>query len=171
MSLNGLNVGRNVENGTATASRRDGPQSLLISTAISKSQESVTSTPSSRPKLLIVDDSPTALVFLEAIFKGANYDVETAASGQEGLAKAMQRVPDLVITDGIMPDVDGFELIRQLREHPPAAHIPVVMLTSGDFRDAEYADRQPQPDAYVAKSMQIDPLMKQVTALLARKPR
>lgn len=79
-------------------------------------------------------------------------------------------MPDLVITDGIMPDVDGFDVIRGMREHPPTAHIPVVMLTSGDFHDAEYASRVPQPDAYVAKSMQLDPLMKQVTALLAKKP-
>jgi two-component system, OmpR family, response regulator len=118
---------------------------------------------------LIVDDSPTALVFLEAIFKGANYDVATAASGSEGIEKARQLVPDLVITDGIMPDVDGFEVIRRMKEHPPTARIPVVMLTSGDFHDAEYASRVPQPDAYVAKSMQLEPLMKQVTTLLAKK--
>ena len=69
-----------------------------------------------------------------------------------------------------MPDVDGFDVIRRLKEHPPTANIPVVMLTSGDFHDAEYASRVPQPDAYVAKSMQLEPLMKQVAALLAKKP-
>ena len=94
----------------------------------------------------------------------------TAATGAEGVEKALKLVPDLVITDGIMPDVDGFEVIRQMKEHPPTAHIPVVMLTSGDFHDAEYASRVPQPDAYVAKSMQLEPLMKQVAALLAKKP-
>lgn len=113
-----------------------------------------------------MDDSPTALVFLEAIFKSANYDVETAPTGEEGIEKALRLVPDLVITDGIMPDVDGFEVIRRMREHAPTAHVPVVMLTSGDFRDAEYADRIPQPDAYVAKSMELDPLLKQVAKML-----
>ena len=113
-----------------------------------------------------MDDSPTALVFLEAIFTGANYDVETAATGQEGIDKALRLLPDLVITDGIMPDVDGFDVIRRLREHPPTAHIPVIMLTSGDFKDAEYADRQPQPDAYVAKSMELDPLLQQVAKMV-----
>ena len=115
-----------------------------------------------------MDDSPTALVFLEAIFKGGNYDVATAANGAEGIEKVLQLVPDLVITDGIMPDVDGFDLIRRMKEHPPTANIPVVMLTSGDFHDPEYASRVPQPDAYVAKSMHIEPLMKQVAALLAK---
>lgn len=115
-----------------------------------------------------MDDSPTALVFLEAIFKGANYDVATAATGAEGIDKALQLVPDLVITDGIMPDVDGFDLIKRMKEHSATASIPVVMLTSGDFHDAEYASRVPQPDAYVAKSMQLEPLMKQVARLLAK---
>ena len=113
-----------------------------------------------------MDDSPTALVFLEAIFKGANYDVETAATGEEGVQKAMRLLPDLVITDGLMPDVDGFDVIRRMREHPPTAQTPVIMLTSGDFRDVEYAGRVPQPDAYVAKSMELDPLMKQVANLI-----
>jgi two-component system alkaline phosphatase synthesis response regulator PhoP len=116
---------------------------------------------------LVVDDSPTALVFLEAMLKSANYDVETAPSAREGIEKAMRVVPDLVITDGIMPDIDGFDLIRKLREHPATAKVPVVMLTSGDFRDAEFAGRVPQPDAYVAKSMEFEPLMKKVASLLA----
>ena len=97
--------------------------------------------------------------------------METAATGADGIEKALRLVPDLVITDGIMPDVDGFEVIRRMKEHPPAAHIPVVMLTSGDFHDAEYASRVPQPDAYVAKSMQLEPLLKQVAALVAKRTR
>ena len=120
---------------------------------------------------MIVDDSPVALAFLEAIFKGAYFEVETASNGPEAIDKAMRHTPDLVITDGLMPDVDGFEVIRRLKAHQSTAHVPVVMLTSGDFRDTEYTARDPQPDAFVAKSMQIDPLMNQVKALLdARKP-
>jgi two-component system OmpR family response regulator len=115
---------------------------------------------------LIVDDSPTALVFLEAIFKGANYDVDTAATGQEGVEKALRLPPDLVITDGIMPDVDGFDLIKRMREHAPTEQVPVIMLTSGDFGDAEYTNRVPQPDAYVNKSVDLDPLLRQVEKML-----
>ena len=96
--------------------------------------------------------------------------MDTAATGAEGIEKALRFVPDLVITDGIMPDIDGFDVIRRMKEHAPTANIPVVMLTSGDFEDAEYSSRVPQPDAYVAKSMQLEPLMKQVAALLAKKP-
>ena len=144
--------------------RRNAITCCKIAASIPK--EFVTTTPSQRPRLLIIDDSPTALVFLEAIFKGANYQVETAATGEEGIEKALRLVPDLVITDGIMPDVDGFAVIQRMRAHPSTAHVPVIMLTSGDFRDSEYADRLPQPDAYVAKSMDLDPLLKQVKKML-----
>lgn len=118
--------------------------------------------------MLIVDDSPVALAFLEAVFRGAHYDVETAATAVEGLDKALRRAPDLIVTDGLMPDVDGFELVRRLKMHPETARVPVVMLTSVDADDPEFSGRWPQPDALVAKSMQIEPLMEKVKALLAR---
>ena len=132
-------------------------------------QEFPTTPTSPRPRLLIVDDSPVALAFLEAIFKGAYFEVETAGHGVEGLDKALRLEPDLIVTDGLMPDVDGFELIRRVKSHESLAHIPIVMLTSGDFNDTEYTSRVPQPDAFVAKSMQIEPLMNQVKALLAER--
>ena len=117
---------------------------------------------------MIVDDSPVALAFLEAVFRGAHYQVETASNGVEGLDKALRNAPDLIVTDGLMPDVDGFELVRRLRAHPETLHVPVVMLTSVDTLDPEYSSRVPQPDALVAKSMQIEPLMETVKALLAK---
>jgi len=102
------------------------------------------------------------------VFRGAHYEVETAGNGADGFDKARRILPDLVVTDGLMPDVDGFELIRRLRDLPETEHIPVVMLTSGDIEDSEYTARVPQPDALVAKSMQIEPLLDQVKTLLGR---
>lgn len=121
-----------------------------------------------RPRLLIVDDSAVALAVLAAVFRGAQYEVETASNGTEGLDKALRSVPDLIVTDALMPDIDGFELLRQLRNHSATARVPVVMLTSVDAADPEYSGRIPQPDGFVAKSMQVGPLMEQVSALLRR---
>ena len=132
-------------------------------------QESATNTTRTRPHLLVVDDSPVALAFLEAVFRGAHYEVDSAGSGADGFDKALRIKPDLVVTDGLMPDVDGFELVRRMKNHPDTADIPVVMLTSGDIQDAEYTARVPQPDALVAKSMQIEPLQNQVKALLGKR--
>ena len=102
------------------------------------------------------------------MFRGAHYEVETASNGVEGLDKALRHAPDLIVTDGLMPDVDGFELVRRLRAHPETLHVPVVMLTSVDTLDPEYSSRVPQPDALVAKSMEIEPLMERVRALLTK---
>ncbi len=102
------------------------------------------------------------------MFRGAHYEIETASNGVEGLDKALRNVPDLIVTDGLMPDVDGFELVRRLRSHPETMQVPVVMLTSVDTLDPEYSNRMPQPDALVAKSMQIEPLMEKVKTLLAK---
>lgn len=120
-------------------------------------------------RVLIVDDSAVALSFLQAVLKGAKYEVETASTGEDGLEKALSGQPDLIITDSLMPTMDGFELIRQLRAHPQTSHIPIVLLTSGDITSPEYASCDPAPDALVAKSMAIDPLLQTLTLLADRR--
>ena len=119
-----------------------------------------------RFRLLIIDDSPVALSFLQAVFKSASYDVDTAPDGEAGFVKAVSGVPDLIVTDGLMPGIDGFELIRRLKAEPATTDIPVLMLTSGEVGDAEFTSREPQPDAMVAKSSSVDPLLAGVKALL-----
>ena len=123
---------------------------------------------SQRPRVLIVDDSPVALSFLRAVFQGT-YDVDTAVDGEDAMQKVAAHTPDVVVTDSLMPNVDGFELIGLLRAHPPTASIPVVMLTSSDAADEEIRSRTPQPDALVRKSTTIDPLLQEVAKLLRAK--
>jgi CheY-like chemotaxis protein len=120
-----------------------------------------------RPRVLIVDDSPVALAILGAVFKGEHYEVETAGDGLDGFDKARQFAPDLVITDGLMPRADGFELVRLLKEDPATRSIPVLMLTSADLRDAESQNRQPAPDAFIAKAMEMAPLLNRVREMLS----
>jgi CheY-like chemotaxis protein len=119
---------------------------------------------SRRPRLLVVDDSPVALSFLRAVLQNT-YDVDTAIDGLDALPKVLT-VPDLVVTDSLMPNIDGFELIRRLRENPTTASIPVVMLTSSEATDDEIRGRSPQPDAMVRKSTSIEPLLEEVARLL-----
>lgn len=120
-------------------------------------------------RILIVDDSAVALSFLQVVLRGAKYEVDSASTGEEGLDKALNGQPDLIITDSLMPTMSGFELIRQLRMHPKTSHIPIVLLTSGDITDPEYASCDPAPDALVAKSMSIDPLLEAVSLLANRR--
>ena len=121
-----------------------------------------------RARVLVVDDSPTALYLLRTVFEGEQYDVVTATDGIEGLDEVHRRAPDLIVTDSVMPGLDGFALLRRLRDDPATRRIPVVMLTSGDPRDPEYQKNDLQPDVFVAKSAEMQPLLREVRSLLQR---
>ena len=64
--------------------------------------------------VLVVDDSLTALRLVQAVFESEHYEVVTASDGMEGLEKVQQRLPDLIVTDSVMPGVDGFAFLRKL---------------------------------------------------------
>ncbi len=121
-----------------------------------------------RARVLVVDDSPTALYLLRTVFEGEQYDVVTATDGIEGLDEVHRRAPDLIVTDSVMPGLDGFALLRRLRDDPATRRIPVVMLTSGDPSDPEYLKNDLQPDVFVAKSAEMQPLLREVRSLLQR---
>ncbi len=120
-------------------------------------------------RVLIVDDSETIVNFLRMILESEHYEVDTATDGAEGLAKAQQSLPDLIITDSIMPGMDGFALLHALRAVPSTEVIPVIMLTSGDPHDPDHIVRDPQPDAFVKKSADLGPLMAEVREALIRR--
>ena len=120
-------------------------------------------------RVLIVDDSETIVTFLRMILESEHYEVDTAADGTEGLAKAHQSLPDLIITDSIMPGMDGFALLRALREDPATEAVPVLMLTSGDPHDPDHIVREPQPDAFVKKSADFGPLLAEIRDALTRR--
>ena len=77
-----------------------------------------------RARVLVVDDSPTALYLLRTVFEGEQYDVVTATDGIEGLDEVHRRAPDLIVTDSVMPGLDGFALLRRLRDDPPRVESP-----------------------------------------------
>lgn len=118
--------------------------------------------------VLVVDDSLTALTLVQAVFESEHYEVVTASDGMEGLEKVRQRLPDLIVTDSIMPGVDGFAFLRKLKEDPVTRQIPVIMLTSGDFSDPKSQGGDSQPDVFVTKSMEMEPLLNQARNLLQR---
>ena len=117
-------------------------------------------------RVLVVDDSQMVRDFLQAILENEQYDVVTATDGTEGLAKVRESPPDLIVTDSIMPGLDGFAFLRTLRADPATAPIPVIMLTSED--PLEVADREPRPDAFVRKSADLGPLLAEVRLALQR---
>ena len=120
-------------------------------------------------RVLIVDDSETIVNFLRLILESEKYEVDTAFDGTDGLAKVHQSLPDLIITDSIMPGMDGFAFLHALRTNPASEAVPVIMLTSGDPHDPDHIVRDPQPDAFVKKSADFGPLLTEIRDALNRR--
>ena len=82
------------------------------------------------PRILVVDDMPDNLFLMNGLFED-RYEVVQAASGKEALQVVMgSEPPDMVLLDVMMPDMDGYEVLRRIRQHPPVANIPVIFLTA-----------------------------------------
>ena len=83
-----------------------------------------------RPKILLVDDDPDFVEATKIILESKPYEVIVAKNGDEGLKKAREESPDLILLDIIMPVENGFTAAEQLKKDPQLSNIPVIMLTS-----------------------------------------
>ncbi|KAF1081155.1 MAG: hypothetical protein GQF41_2423 [Candidatus Rifleibacterium amylolyticum] len=82
-----------------------------------------------RPLILIVDDAPASIKVIANILDGNGYRLALAESGADALSFSAERAPDLILLDIVMPDMDGFEVCRKLKESDNTASIPVIFLT------------------------------------------
>jgi CheY-like chemotaxis protein len=119
----------------------------------------------SRARILLVDDSETVLFVLQTALE-EHFDVETAPDGASGLARARQSHPDIVVTDSLMPGLDGLGLLKALKNDPATQAIPVIVLTSEALTDFASAAGNIQPAAVLAKSMDVAPLLDAIRAAL-----
>lgn len=120
-------------------------------------------------KLLLVDDEPGLREAVQAYLSQSGFTVEVAKNGQEGWEKLQQSVPDLVITDIMMPQVDGYQLLERMREDPRLNAIPVVFLTARGMTSDRIQGYQARCDAYISKPFDPDELVAVVENLLARR--
>ena|SRR5216684_2821771 len=85
-----------------------------------------------RPRVLIADDNPQGVELLEAYLSGNDYEIETAADGEETLHKVKHWHPDLILLDIMMPKISGFEVCKRVRTDPAAQDTAVLMITALD---------------------------------------
>lgn len=90
-------------------------------------------------RLLVVDDDPVVVDMVGQLLEGEPYEVEAAADGQEALEAIARRRPDVILLDLLMPRLDGFAVLEQLRQDPEHALIPVIVLTAKTLTSAEHA--------------------------------
>jgi twitching motility two-component system response regulator PilH len=116
-------------------------------------------------KVLIADDSSTDLKNLEQIVSSAGYQVITAASGKEALAKAKTERPDAILLDVIMPDMNGFQACRAITSDADTKNIPVILVSSkGEKTDKVWGEEQ-GAKSYVTKPYTPDQILSQLRAL------
>jgi CheY-like chemotaxis protein len=84
------------------------------------------------PRILIADDNPQAVELLEAYLSDGDYEIRTAADGEETLARVREWQPDLILLDIMMPKISGFEVCKRLRADPKTREIGVLMITALD---------------------------------------
>lgn len=120
-----------------------------------------------RKKILIVDDSNTILMMERMILSKGPYELITAANGEEAVAKAKSEKPDLILMDVIMPQMNGFEACRRLRECEETKNTPIIMVTTrGEVQNMETGYESGCND-YVTKPINSTELMAKLRNLLA----
>lgn len=82
-----------------------------------------------QPKILIIDDDPDAVHILGDELKAVGYQVVTAYTGLEGLKVAQREMPDLVLLDLLLPDLNGYEVCKRMRQDRTLMHIPIIVVT------------------------------------------
>ncbi|KKZ14872.1 MAG: chemotaxis protein CheY [Candidatus Synechococcus spongiarum 142] len=127
--------------------------------------------PTSPARLLLVDDEPGLRKATQAYLAEESFCVETANDGEEGWEKAQQLLPDLVISDVMMPRLDGYGLLARLREDERLAGTPVVFLTAKGMTADRIAGFMAGVDDYIPKPFDPDELVARVRSVLARQQR
>jgi CheY-like chemotaxis protein len=107
------------------------------------------------PTVMVVDDDPDVRRIVRVILEGQGYATAAAADGQEAYRQIMQQRPDLLILDLLMPNMDGFQLVRLLRQKRWTAKIPLLVLTALDLTEGERTLLQLGPTRHVVKGPRI----------------
>jgi CheY-like chemotaxis protein len=119
-------------------------------------------------KVLIIDDEKDMRVYLEALFRKAGYEAQTAENGDEGLWMAEAHQPDLITLDILMPKKSGVKAYRGLRSSEKTRSIPIVVLTGLTRLDDFFGDLGdlPKPDALVEKPIDRELFLKTVAGIV-----
>ncbi len=117
-------------------------------------------------KILIVDDSPTERKTMEDILVKEGHDIIKATNGDEGVAVAKDKLPDIILMDVVMPGTNGFQATRQLTKNESTSHIPVVIVTTKDQETDRLWGKRQGASNYLTKPIDKKQLVKIVNDAL-----
>ncbi|MDR2805098.1 MAG: substrate-binding domain-containing protein, partial [Dysgonamonadaceae bacterium] len=121
--------------------------------------------------VLVVDDNPDICTYVKSTLVGKQYTVIEAADGEEGFRKAIKHVPDIIISDVMMPKMDGVELCQKLKTELSTSHIPVILLTAASLDEQRIVGFQSGADDYISKPFNPDVLEVRVANLIESRKR
>lgn len=125
---------------------------------------------SEKPLALVIDDNGDIRKMLSELLNG-DYNVITAKDGKEGLSRAARYVPDVVICDVMMPEMDGMECCRRLKNDEQTSHIPVLLLTASSMDEARIEGYDSGADGYISKPFNADVLKARIDSLIKNRKR
>jgi len=117
-------------------------------------------------RVLIVDDSPSQLIGLRRITEKLGHEVITAEDGAAGVESAKRELPDLILMDVVMPNLNGFQATRTLAKDPKTSHIPIILVTTKDQETDRVWGMRQGAKTYVTKPVNEDELTKAINDFL-----
>lgn len=131
---------------------------------------------SSHKRLLLIDDDPNLILLVKDFLEFRGYEVTAAENGREALELLEEKLPELIICDVMMPEMDGYAFVRKVRENPRTNWIPVIFLSAKGQSQDRVKGLNTGADVYMVKPFEPDELvaqvessLKQASRLLARK--
>jgi PleD family two-component response regulator len=124
-----------------------------------------------KARLLVVEDDIDIGNMLKIYFSGMDFDVDVAMRGKDALDKTKQVLPHLIVLDIMLPDIDGYEVCRNLRTNMRTSHIPVIFLTQKDERSDKLQGLELGADDYITKPFDIEELKLRVQGAIRRSER
>ena len=119
-----------------------------------------------RSRVLVVDDEPDLVRILEFGLKAAGYAVETASDGQEGLMKAREQKPDIILLDLMLPKLDGYKVCRLLKFDERYKHIPIMILSARTQEGDQTLAHEMGANRFLTKPYEFAEILEHIQALL-----
>jgi signal transduction histidine kinase len=158
--------------GTAAASYVEEAERWLAATSDTPQRDAATSMgTASMGTILLADDNADMRDYVRRLLEGDGYTVRAVANGNDALSIATEHLPDLVLTDVMMPGLDGFGLTAALREDPRTRHLPIVMLSARAGEDARADGMEGGADDYLVKPFSAKELLARVALQIERAQR
>jgi DNA-binding response OmpR family regulator len=120
-------------------------------------------------KILVADDDPAIQKVLFQTFQLEGYEVATASDGEEALTELEGELPDVVVLDVMMPKLDGFDVLKRIRENPRTKTLPVILLTARSSQEDIWQGWQSGVDYYMTKPFDVEDLLKFLEHVLTPK--